>query len=241
MNLLIKLLFVSFLVSAAVVVFWPNIEQKRPPSPQLTEEDPLLKPSPIIENYKSRSSSIKALRQKASSVNSVTKSSGIYRWVDENGRVHFSDQASHEDAVSFTPKKLGVLDVSDDIKQRIAVDEYQLSKTKAELIADSSYSQASRTGTKPEVDNFQFSNVSAGQKHGYVLMSGRISRGFRCKQLEVTAYASSDKGGFVRGHDIVSSRGSGSTLYEIKVGHWWKGKGRRPQWNAGSVSAVCLD
>ena len=238
MNLLIKLLFVSFLVIATAVSFWPNIEQKRPPSPQVIEEDPLLKP---IENYKSHSSSQKEIRQKPSSAVTNTTSSSIYRWVDENGQVHFSDQPSHEDAVAYTPKQLGSLDVSDDIKQRIAVDEYQLSKTKAAIIVDSSYSQASQASTKLEVDNFQFSNVSAGQKHGYVLMSGRISRGFRCKNLEVTAYASNDKGGFVRGHDVVSSRGSGSTLYEIKVGYRWNGKGRRPQWDAGSVSAVCLD
>ena len=123
MNLLIKLLFVSFLVIAVAVIFWLNIEQKRPPSSQIIEEDSLLKSAPIVENYKSHNSFQEAIRQKTSPAVSKTTNSSIYRWVDENGQVHFSDQASHKGAVAYTPKQLGSINVSDDIKQRIRIDQ----------------------------------------------------------------------------------------------------------------------
>ena len=52
MNIFIKILVFSFPFVFAAVLFWPEIEQKlQLASQQLVEEDPLLKPSPIIENY----------------------------------------------------------------------------------------------------------------------------------------------------------------------------------------------
>lgn len=241
MNLLFKLLFVSFLVIAVAVIFWLNIEQKRPPSSQIIEEDTLLKFSPIIENYQSHSSFQKAIRQKTSSAVSKTTNSSIYRWVDGNGQVHFSDQASHEDAVAYTPKQLGSINVSDDIKQRIAVDKYRVAKRTEALIVKASSSQATQAETRPAVANYIFSNTSAGQKHGYVLMSGRVSGGTACRQLRVVAYASSDEGRSVRGNDDIKMSGSGSRLFEMKVDSSWRGGGkRRPRWEISNITTHCL-
>jgi hypothetical protein len=241
MNLLIKLLFISFLAIATAVVFWPNIEEKRPPSPQIIEEDPLLKPSPIIENYKPHSSSPKVVRQKTSSVISEKTSSGIYRWVDENGRVNFSDQPTNEDAVVYKPKKLGYIGVSDDIKQRVAVEEYRSARIVDSVIADSNRKATRQTATRTIAPSYKFSNASAGQKHGYVLMSGRVSGGSSCRQLRIIVHASSDRGGHASGYDDVKLSGSGSKLFEIKRKSNWNGGGnRRPQWEITSIAANCL-
>ena len=241
MNLLIKLLFVSFLVIVPAVIFWPNIEQKRPPSSQIIKEDPLLKPSPIIKNYHSPSSSKKITKQETSLNFVEPTNSNIYRWVDEKGRVHFSDKPSHKSAVVYTPKQLGSISVSADIKQRVAVQEYYVKKTQVALIANDAYAKATKTKRNPIATSYKFSNTSAGQKHGYVLMSGRISGGSACKHLRVTAYAESDRGGSVHGTDDIKMVGSGSRLFEMKPKYPWSGGGtRRLQWEITSINANCL-
>lgn len=242
MNLLIKLLVFSFPVVFAAALFWPTIEQNLEPSPQqLPEKDPFFKPSPIIENYKPRAFSKKIVKQETSSKFVEPTGANIYRWVDGNGQVHFSDQPSHKDAVSYTPKQLGTLDVSDDIKQSVAVQEYQVEKTKAALIASDVHAKAAKAKRAPIVTSYNFSNTNAGQKHGYVLMSGRISGGSVCKQLRVTAYATSDRGRSVRGSDDIRMAGSGSRLFEMKVRSSWNGGGkRRPQWEITNISTCCL-
>ncbi|MCF6267608.1 MAG: DUF4124 domain-containing protein [Desulfuromusa sp.] len=219
MNLLIKLLIFSFPFVFAVALFWPAIEQKIQPPSQIIEDDLLLKPSAI----------------------SGKASSGIYRWVDENGRVNFSDQPTDEDAVPYTPKPLGYIGVSDDIKQRVAVEEYHSARIVASVIADPDRKATRQIATSAIVPNYKFSNTSAGQKHGYVLISGRVSGGSSCRQLRVSVHASSDMGGYARGYDDVKLSGSGSRLFEVKRKSSWKGGGnRRPQWEITGVEADCL-
>ncbi len=242
MNLFIKLLVFSFPFVLAAALFWPAIEQKiEPSSQQLIEADLLLNPSPVIENYKPRITSKKIIKQETPSIIEEPTSSNIYRWVDENGRVHFSDQPSHKAAVAYTPKQLGSISVSDDIRQRVAVHDYQVEKIKAALIANDTYAKAARSERNPIAASYKFSNTSAGQKHGYVLMSGRISGGSACKKLKVTAYATSDRGRLVHGSDDIRMAGSGSRLFEMKVDSRWNGGGkRRPQWEITNISTRCL-
>ena len=242
MNVLIKLLVISFPFVFVAALFWPAIEQKSQLSSQLLiEEDPLLNPSPIIENYKPHISSKKTIKQKTVSKSPQPTRSAIYRWVDEKGQVHFSDEPSHEAAVAYTPKQLDSINVSANIKQRVAVDEYRMAQKTEKLLAETSYLQAKQTATKPAATPYQFSNTSAGQKHGYVLMSGRVSGGEACKQLRVTAYVQSDRGRLASGSDDIRISGSGSRLFEIKVSSHWKGGGkRRPQWEITNVTAYCL-
>ncbi len=242
MNLLIKLLIFSFPFVFVAALFWPAIEQKSQLSSQpIIEEDPLLKPSPIIENYKPRISSKKTVKQKTAPESPQPTSSAIYRWVDETGQVHFSNEPSHETAVAYTPKRLGSLNVSADIKQRVAVDEYRVAKITERLLAEASYLQTHQTATKPAAASYQFSNTSVGQKHGYILMSGRVSGGEACKQLRITAYAQNDMGRSASGRDDIRISGSGSRLFEMKVSSRWKGGGkRRPQWEITNVTAYCL-
>lgn len=231
MESLLRLLIISFPFVFAGALFWPVIEDK------------FVSPVPVVEEYET--DDVLALpaqtrktktrpedKARAETVPFHESDSGIYRWVDENGRVVFSDRPTDKNAVTHTPMEINTIAAVVPPKpRRVAA----IKKPK-EVIETQETQRSSRSRR-----DFEFSNISAGQKHGHVLLSGRVSQGFRCKRLRITATATSDRGGFVSGHDIIKSRGSGSSLYEIKVRSGWKGNGRRPQWDAGHVSAVCLD
>lgn len=231
MELLLRLLIISFPFVFAGALFWPVIEDK------------VISPVPTVEQLET--DNVLALPEQTQRIRprpednfrAETKpfnesDSGIYRWVDKNGRVVFSDRPTDKKAVAHTPMEINT------IAAYIAPQAQGVAspETPQEAVATEEPQSSSRSRR-----DFEFSNISAGQKHGHVLLSGRVSQGFRCQRLRITATATSDRGGFVRGKDIIKSRGSGSSLYEMKVRSRWKGNGRRPQWDAGRVSAVCLD
>ncbi len=244
MNLIIKLLVFSFPFVFAGALLWPVFMENNSPAQAVFEEDPLLKPSPIIENYKPHITTQKPDKKSSSYEQTSVQQpeSQIYRWVDENGRVNFSDRPIHEDAVAYDPEPIGSISVSGAVKQRLVRQEHQNERIKADLFADSAEKASQQFSSSTAEANYQFSNTSAGQKHGYVLLTGRISGGPACRELLVRATARSDEGRRARGSDTVKFSGSGSTLYEIKVNSAWKGgKQRRPQWEPGSVTAFCQD
>ncbi len=156
----------------------------------------------------------------------------MYRSVDANGRIVYSDRPHLSGATSYEPKQIGYISASG-VPEPIITSDHT---TPAETTSSTVPTQAD----KP-LPEFRFSNTSAGQKQGYVLMTGRISGGYACERLQVTARAVSDTGRSKFGRDIVSYNGFGSTLYEIKKSSSWKGKGRRPQWEPANIKAVCLD
>jgi hypothetical protein len=244
MNLLIKLLVFSFPFVLAGALLWPVFVEKSLPAKAVTEEDPLLKSSSIIENYKpdlnTQKSAAKAPGYQQASEQQVE--SNIYRWVDENGRVHFSDRPLHQDAVAHDPEPFGNISVSGAVKQRLARQQLQNERLKAQLLAESARKALQQPKTSTAQENYEFSNVSAGQKHGYVLLTGRVSGGPECQNLLVKATARSDEGGRARGRDTVKLAGFGSTLYEMKIDSSWQGgKQRRPQWDTVKVTAFCQE
>ena len=163
--------------------------------------------------------------------------SGIYKWIDSDGRTHFSDRATNSAAEEHSLKQLDYVEVSSDIKRKIAQDRAQQEKMNKMATLSPKVSRATRT---IEFANYQFSNMSAGQKHGYVMLSGRISGGQRCNQLRIRASAKSDVGKQVTGSQVVDYAGFGSSLFEIKQKSNWQGGGRRPQWEMADVRAVCV-
>ncbi len=230
MALLIRLLIASFLFVFAGALFWPVIHDRYVQLEPITEESKRDDFSVFPEN-----NITKRLPKEVRSTEAVSNyksDSGIYKWVDENGRVVFSDRPTNKRAVAHTLIEIGHISAVDVPRsQRVAALGNSTIVTKA---------PAAQASVRPRPD-FKFSNISAGQKHGYVLLSGRVSKGYRCKRLRVVATARSDRAGFVRDTDTVSYNGFGSALYEMKVSSRWNGNGRRPQWDAESVSAVCLD
>ncbi len=163
--------------------------------------------------------------------------SAIYKWIDSDGRIHFSDRATNSAAEEHSLKQIDYVEVSSDIKRKIAQDRAQLERMNKAAARTQRISRATRN---IEFENYQFSNMSAGQKHGYITLSGRISGGQRCKQLRIRARAKSDVGKQVTGSQVVDYAGFGSSLFEIKQKSNWQGGGRRPQWEMADVTAVCL-
>lgn len=237
MNLFIKLLIATFPFIVAITLFWPaDRHGKIVPLQNHISEDPLLKTSKIIEEYKPR---LNTAKRRTSSLELMdSESSNIYRWVDDSGHVHFSDRPSAETATRYTPKELGFISVSDDIKQRLAVSE--IDAVNRQNLKSSNGSKGGHRVQKAKT--YQFSNINAGQKHGYVELSGRISGGIPCRRLRVTVSAESDTHRTVRGSDDLRMSGSGSRLFEIKIDSSWNGGGkRRPQWEIKQMDTACLE
>ncbi len=243
MNAFAKAVIFSFPVVFVVVLWWPGCGGKPTTINDAAEKDGLLKASPVSENDKAE-----MIRNPPteSPEAGIKKNGGqepdIYRWVDENGRVVFSDRPAHADVVAYNPNPLVTLSVSAEVKRRPARQQYQSAQAKQALIvgSESRKTRDLSAGSSGVANGYRFSNTSAGQQHKYVLLTGRISGGPACRNLVVTATAGSDKGSMKTGRDRVGFSGSGSALYEIKVRSGWNGgKQRRPQWKVVSVSADC--
>jgi hypothetical protein len=234
MNVVIKFLVFSFPVVFAVTLFWPFIGADK----RGTDEEASLAYPPAVEDHTATTSTVSEQQPTSHKARpTVSSPSGIYKWTDENGTVVFSDKAVHDDAVAYTPAEIGHYGVSGDVKQRIATDQARLASLRtfvsSSAITQQSYSSRTQAG-------YAFTNTGAGQKHKYVLLSGRISDGPACKQLKVTATARSDTGQSVRGVDEVSFDGFGSKLFEVRVRSSWDGGSRRPQWEMVNVDARCV-
>ncbi len=230
MKLFIKTLLVVFLLIAAGLLAWPVMSERFIDKPLLSAK---------IQSDKDLRAAGDMLPQ-AESPDVTDSEPGlpgndhprIYRWVDENGRTVYSDQPNHADAQAYTPKELAQLKVSG-VPQPVRPVE-SVTKTAPAVVE--------RPVQVREVPpEFEFSMTSAGWEREYVVLSGRISGGYACKQLEVWASAKSDAGGRVWGIDVVSYNGFGSTLYEIRRKSRTKINGRRPWWEPQSVSARCMD
>ena len=240
LNTLIKLAIFSFPLALLAFIYLPSVNRSVSSAPPTAKETILKKipaqqaqPAPLKKEIEPQESS--------SPFSAIQSESKIYRWVDENGRVSFSDRPTHQNAETYRVNEIGYIAVSSRDKVRIAASEKRaLQKDRAVLATHNISSVKSAPVRKPTKD-YKFSNISAGQKHKYVILSGRISQGSACKKLRVTATAKSDMGRYVSGHDEVKLSGFGSTLFEIKKSSSWNGGSRRPQWEIDRISAVCAE
>ncbi len=237
MNLFLKISIISFPLVALLILFWPTVikitnqlffygSTSTIPVTHTTVE----KKKSILLNFESRQSQIPKEQ--------VQPKGSIYRRVGEDGTISFSDRPVDASEQPHKLEQIGYVSVSEDIKQRIASDRIAVVKSNAKNYA-SEVKQVSRSMSQ-STQNYKFSNTSAGQKHKYILLSGRITGGPACKELQVLAVAKSDGGRLVKGVDRVSTSGFGSSLFEMKIKSNWNGKGRRPQWELVDVSARCL-
>lgn len=168
---------------------------------------------------------------------STQQSSSIYKWVDRAGKVHFSDHATSSAAEEHSLRPIDYIEVSSDIKSKVARERARL---KSQQRADGLSPGASRTTPSIEYADYRFSNMSAAQKLGYVMLSGRISGGQRCQKLRIRAKAESDIGKQVTGVQVVDYAGFGSSLFEIRKKTNRQSGARQPQWQIADVGAVCL-
>ena len=243
MNLFIRLMCFSFPFVFAGALFWPMIEQRYfPPEPHVqqmlqvptpTASKPAVQrplPRPQAETPQPQT------RQPAPSQSSPLSSGrSVYRWVDEQGRTVYSDQPSGRGAVVQQLPQIGSVSVSADIQSRVDQQQVRTRQEALQLV-----SQSARTANTNSPPQYSFSNTSAGQKHGYVVISGRVSGDRACQKLVVRASAKSDHGGHASGFDDRISLGDfGSRLFEIKVDSGWNGQERRPYWDITRLEAYC--
>jgi len=146
---------------------------------------------------------------------STSVNAKIYKWVDENGSIHFSDKPYSQVAKEVKGQGTGI----------------SIQKSEAVLKAEKAreekrQEEATKTKPEPEKDKSDVEKViteadyrisSSVGKLGADIMSisGRISSGPRCKNMSVTATATNDNGLKATITDNVNKTNSfGSTTYE---------------------------
>ena len=228
MGVLIRFLVISVPIVFAVVLFWSTIQEKflSPARPPVSFPQAEL-PTGTGENLSLEPVAAKQVDSRAATKTATT----IYRWVDANGHVVFSDKPSSENAVKHSPKDIG--------RMPAAAINYQSETASAEVVRHLLAQTASQP--RARLTDFKFTSLNVDQHFRYVLMKGRISGGYGCDKLKVIATAENERGRHIRGGDVISYSGTGSRFYEMKVPARWSGMGNLPNWRTKSVNAYCLD
>lgn len=152
---------------------------------------------------------------------STTVNAKIYKWVDENGSVHFSDKPYSQDAKEVNVQGTGI-----SIQRSEA--ELKAEKARKEKQQLEEKNQGATTATKPEATKEINEGVKTITEADYrissgvgklgadiISISGRISSGPRCKDMIVTATATNDNGlsGTIIDH-VSKTNSYGSTVFE---------------------------
>ena len=178
---------------------------------------------------------------------STSVNAKIYKWVDENGSVHFSDKPYSQEAKEVKVQGTGI-----SVQKSEAV--LKAEKAREEKRQKEMLQQKAATQTKPEpakdqsdvekvITEADYRISSSVGKLGADIMSisGRISSGPRCKDMSVTATATNDNGLKATITDNVSKTNSfGSTTFEgnAKVSGSAEDYGF---WKVDSVTVRCND
>jgi hypothetical protein len=152
---------------------------------------------------------------------STIANANIYKWVDENGSVHFSDKPYSQDAKEVNIQGTGISVQKSEAVLKAEKDREE--KRKKEMLRKK---ETTKTKLEPAKDKSEVEKViteadyrisSSVGKLGADIMSisGRISSGPRCKDMSVTSTATNDNGLKATITDNVSKTNSyGSTTFE---------------------------
>jgi len=245
MNLFIRLLCFSFPFVFAGALFWPMIEQRFFP-PELPVEQTSHVPAPTVSKPavqrsfpRPKTQTAQPQPQQSLPRQPAPSGSSVYRWVDDQGRTVYSDQPLGQGAVAQQLPEIGSVSVSADIQRRVDQQQVQTRQDVRQIVSSSA--QTYSTSSPPQ---YNFSNTSAGQKHGYVVISGRVSGDQACRELIVRVWARNDSK--EKPESVYDRRSTvrlndfGSRLFEIKINSGWNGQGRRPYWDITRLEAYCL-
>ncbi len=169
--------------------------------------------------------------------------SKIYKWVDENGSVHFSDTPYSAEAKEVNIRETGISINNPGEGKNLREKKPEESGNKKKIIPNKQ-----KPDTKPQLEekiiteaDYKISS-SVGKLGGDIMsISGRISSGPRCKEMTVTATAENDNGLSASITDKISKANSfGSTIFEgnAKVPGSAEDYGF---WNVESVTIRCSD
>ena len=152
---------------------------------------------------------------------STTANAKIYKWVDENGSIHFSDKPYSQDAKEVNVQGTGISVQKS--KAVLKAEKDREEKRQKEMLRQK---ETTKTKLEPAKDKSEVEKViteadyrisSSVGKLGADIMSisGRISSGPRCKDMSVTSTATNDNGLKATITDNVSKTNSfGSTTFE---------------------------
>lgn len=152
---------------------------------------------------------------------STIANANIYKWVDENGSVHFSDKPYSQDAKEVNIQGTGISVQKSEAVLKAEKDREE--KRQKEMLRKK---ETTKTKLEPAKDKSEVEKViteadyrisSSVGKLGADIMSisGRISSGPRCKDMSVTSTATNDNGLKATITDNVSKTNSfGSTTFE---------------------------
>ena len=152
---------------------------------------------------------------------STTANAKIYKWVDENGSIHFSDKPYSQDAKEVNVQGTGisvqkseaVLKAEKDREEKRQKEMLrQKEKTKTKLEPAKDKSEVEKVITEAD---YRISSSVGKLGADIMSISGRISSGPRCKDMSVTSTATNDNGLKATITDNVSKTNSfGSTTFE---------------------------
>jgi len=145
----------------------------------------------------------------------------IYKWIDENGSVHFSDKPYSQDAKEVKVQGTGI-----SVQKSEAILKYEKAREEERQEEMLRHKEATKTGADATKDkagskeviteaDYRISSGVGKLGADIISISGRISSGPRCNDMTVTAIAINDNG--LRGTitDNVSKTNSyGSTIFE---------------------------
>lgn len=163
----------------------------------------------------------------------------VYKWVDEQGTIHFSDQPRHSGSgqVKVAPIQTykspeGNPTRSESASRSQALPGYQPYGQSAPAVRETRVISAS--------DYDIFSN--ARQKdHRTVELSGRVSSGPECQALQLMIRAENNQGRSVSARTVVENVGWGSSLFEVTRSSAWRDNTPRPIWRITEITGFCRD
>ena len=124
----------------------------------------------------------------------ATANAKIYKWVDENGSVHFSDKPYSQDAKEVNVQGTGIsVQKSEAVLKAEKALEQERQKEATKTKPDAAKDKPEEEKVVTEAD-YRISSSIGKIGADIMSISGRISSGPRCKSMSVTATATNDNG-----------------------------------------------
>ena len=167
----------------------------------------------------------------------------IYRWVDENGSVHFSDKPYSEKAEEIVIKETGIeLD-----EKPVAATEETSSKAPATTWEPPAAKKKEVVETEPEKkkiiteEDYKINSTIGKLGNDLISISGRIGNGPKCYDMSVTANASNENGLSVTIRDQIRKSSSFGSVTFSGTAKATGSAEDRGFWKVNSVTIRCND
>lgn len=168
---------------------------------------------------------------------STTIQAKLYRWVDENGTTHFSDQPRSEKAQEIYVEP-------HDVTYHGPLNNKQQTQTKSVTTKTIYINKTQKSPQKKIIteDDYRISNTTVGKLGNNVMfLSGRVGDGPVCKNMQINAHAKNENGlSFSITENTRLSSSGGSTTFDGKKKVYGSAEDRG-FWDVSNVSVRCLD